>query len=287
MARQKKLPNTDVHNTFKDVPLPFPGQPTMAVAGPTPENMARTTEKLEQLTQTPGDVIVDTRQTYSTADIVAKIQNQRITITGNKSGVFPGSDERYWWATEDLIMSTLSPVLQENNLQVLFGFITEGPIGMLSMSVRVIGSDTGELVQVFNTLPIGELKSNIDFTARCTTIRRDMLAMTFGVVVVPPAAVEPTPDANANAQLAPVDPAATVKPITAGITLTTTAPVTPPAPAQPETPYDIAARMINAAPNADNLEMVRTQVRNSAKLTQPEKDELLILSQRKYDQSFK
>jgi len=231
--------------------------------------MAAKKKTLDELMQEPGTI----RPVYNVSDIVAKIQNQRITVVANKSGVFPGSDERYYWATEDKIMEKLAPMIQENNLQVLFGFVTDGPIGMMSMVVRVIGA--GDYAETFSRLPIGEIKSNIDFTARCTTIRRDMLAMTFGVVVVPP-------PVNDTPPVVPTVPAATLTEAQKDVEL----------PKEKDLfggeiawspAFKTTSSMIAAAPTADNLVLIKTQVTNSVKLADFEKEILLADIQKKYE----
>lgn len=107
--------------------------------------------------------------------LIQKIKNLKLEATANQKKKLDDNTE-YYWADEQAILDVLDPVLTEHDAYIQFSIDIEHENNVVVMELFLSGHNI-----MRRSVLVGETRNNNEFTARCTTIRRDMMSMLFGI----------------------------------------------------------------------------------------------------------
>lgn len=102
----------------------------------------------------------------------------RLQATSNQSKKLDDGT-MYHWADEQAILDVLQPVLEKENAYLVWTLDSIEGNNVVALSLY-----ENDHVILTRATVIGETRNNNEFTARCTTIRRDMLSMMFMIRTV-------------------------------------------------------------------------------------------------------
>jgi len=107
--------------------------------------------------------------------LIQKIKELKLQAIANQSKKLDDNTE-YHWADEQSILDVLDPALAEHGAHIEFSIDMDSHDNMIVMELFLSGHSIMK-----RSVLIGETRNNNEFTARCTTIRRDMMSMLFGI----------------------------------------------------------------------------------------------------------
>lgn len=110
--------------------------------------------------------------------LIQEIQQMRLQATSNQSKKLDDGT-MYHWADEQAILDVLQPVLEKENAYLVWTLDSIEGNNVVALSLY-----ENDHVILTRATVIGETRNNNEFTARCTTIRRDMLSMMFMIRTV-------------------------------------------------------------------------------------------------------